>query len=507
MQTVKNIFEFLGSRGNLEKLIESWGEVRKKHEDVIIESTFHFNDQENLHLYLEHELDLVYEVFALEFVKFSKASKVKFNCTIFDSNELAGDFSVVTYNYNDEKLKHFGFTDAVKLKMKVKNTGYTYLPTETNFESFESLLLFVAEEQYGAASFDLNNSNSSNQESKEVKAYQSLDTGMHLFLLTNGAEIVIDSSDFETSRNTFTMDEALDSVKDVFEYQWRLPSLQELKWMSEHLFEKGKGDFVKKPYWSAEFKSTDGGYTFVFGSGIEPEPRSAKCKLRLVLDVDKTVKSHLSKELKNKKQKSVKITSKKALVTLNPNEIKVGRKTWNTQNLNTDAFRNGDKIAEAKSSEEWIALNNNKKPAWCYYDFDSSNGEKFGKLYNWYAVKDPKGIAPEGWRVADTKDLMQLMKNNGGELEAGLKLKYTEGWEKEGSGTNGTNDIGFNAHPAGSINERGDFVKNRKEANFWSSTLYHPVYAQFFYLWGSNNQFVKSATVFDKGFSVRCVKE
>jgi uncharacterized protein (TIGR02145 family) len=88
-----------------------------------------------------------------------------------------------------------------------------------------------------------------------------------------------------------------------------------------------------------------------------------------------------------------------------------------------------------------------------------------------------------------------------------LKLKYTEGWEVEGSGKNGTNDIGFNAHPAGGINERGVFVKNRKEANFWSSTQYHPVYAQFFYLWGSNDQFVKSATVFDKGFSVRCVKE
>jgi uncharacterized protein (TIGR02145 family) len=37
--------------------------------------------------------------------------------------------------------------------------------------------------------------------------------------------------------------------------------------------------------------------------------------------------------------------------------------------------------------------------AWCYYENDAKNGVKYGKLYNWYAVNDARGLAPAGWHV------------------------------------------------------------------------------------------------------------
>jgi len=77
-------------------------------------------------------------------------------------------------------------------------------------------------------------------------------------------------------------------------------------------------------------------------------------------------------------------------------EVKIGEQIWMAENLNVDTFRDGTKIHEAKTREEWNNIGNMGEPAWCYYDNDRINGEKYGKLYNWYAVNDPRGLAPKG---------------------------------------------------------------------------------------------------------------
>lgn len=79
--------------------------------------------------------------------------------------------------------------------------------------------------------------------------------------------------------------------------------------------------------------------------------------------------------------------------------VKIGDQIWMPENLNVDTFRNGDSIHHMQTKEEWDDAAHNEVPAWCYYDFDPSNGEKYGKLYNWHAVNDPRGLAPDGWRV------------------------------------------------------------------------------------------------------------
>ena len=72
--------------------------------------------------------------------------------------------------------------------------------------------------------------------------------------------------------------------------------------------------------------------------------------------------------------------------------------TWMNANLTVKEFRNGDKIQQAKTKEEWIKACSEKKPVWCYYDNNSANANN-GVLYNWYAIADERGIAPEGYHI------------------------------------------------------------------------------------------------------------
>ena len=91
--------------------------------------------------------------------------------------------------------------------------------------------------------------------------------------------------------------------------------------------------------------------------------------------------------------------------------VKIGNQEWSTLNLNVDRFNNGDIIPEIKTMEEWRTAALNKTPAWCYYDNNPENGVKFGRLYNWYAAIDPRGISPENFRIPTNDDINQLIIN------------------------------------------------------------------------------------------------
>lgn len=82
---------------------------------------------------------------------------------------------------------------------------------------------------------------------------------------------------------------------------------------------------------------------------------------------------------------------------------------WMAKNLDVTTFRNGDIIPQVTSEKEWVKAGEKKQPAWCYYANDESNGSKYGKLYNWYALTDPRGLAPEGWRIPTDEDFKKLI--------------------------------------------------------------------------------------------------
>jgi uncharacterized protein (TIGR02145 family) len=90
-----------------------------------------------------------------------------------------------------------------------------------------------------------------------------------------------------------------------------------------------------------------------------------------------------------------------------------------TDNLNVSKFINGEIIPQAKSVAEWQTACKAKKPVWCFYKFNPANGAKYGKLYNYYAVIDKRGLAPKGFHIATESDfdllksILKTYDNNG----------------------------------------------------------------------------------------------
>jgi uncharacterized protein (TIGR02145 family) len=144
----------------------------------------------------------------------------------------------------------------------------------------------------------------------------------------------------------------------------------------------------------------------------------------------------------------------------------IGTQEWTAENLNACTFRNGDLIPEAKTNEEWEEAGKEGKAAWCYYDNDPANGIKYGRLYNWYAVNDKRGLAPEGWHIATEDEWALLWNYLGGDTLAGEKMKNIRGWSMNG---NGNNSSGFSALPGGN-REQGKFTLSSEFGFFWSST-------------------------------------
>jgi uncharacterized protein (TIGR02145 family) len=103
------------------------------------------------------------------------------------------------------------------------------------------------------------------------------------------------------------------------------------------------------------------------------------------------------------------------LIPTSMDEVKIGKQIWAKTNLDVSVFKNGDPILEANTVNEWNNACWNGKPVWCYYDYDPKNGKKYGKLYNWFAVNDKRGLAPKGWSVPSEKDFLSLIKYVGDE--------------------------------------------------------------------------------------------
>jgi uncharacterized protein (TIGR02145 family) len=109
--------------------------------------------------------------------------------------------------------------------------------------------------------------------------------------------------------------------------------------------------------------------------------------------------------------------------------VVIGNQTWMAENLNVASFRNGDPIPEAKTKEEWDKATAEGKPAWCYYNNDTANGKIYGKLYNFHAVDDTRGLAPKGWHVPSDSEFTILTDYLGGESIAGKKMKIVGVYE------------------------------------------------------------------------------
>jgi uncharacterized protein (TIGR02145 family) len=183
--------------------------------------------------------------------------------------------------------------------------------------------------------------------------------------------------------------------------------------------------------------------------------------------------------------------------------VSINGKEWMLENLNVSVFRNGDTIPEAHTVTDWVEAGKQEKPAWCYYEDNSENGLKYGKLYNWYAVADARGISPSGWRVPSIDDYKEMNKAFGGDKKAGAAIKSNIGWTEGG----GTNASGYSGLPAGTRNFNGSFSNMGTHGYWWSLSDQRDFNAWHLSVNNKNGIGKIYTSLKSAGFSVRCIKD
>ena len=183
--------------------------------------------------------------------------------------------------------------------------------------------------------------------------------------------------------------------------------------------------------------------------------------------------------------------------------VKIGSHLWMNENLRVTRYRNGESIPEVKEGASWASQTAGAR---CSYENRTENGKTFGMLYNWRAVNDPRGLAPEGWHVATDKEWQELADALGGEELAGGALKAPGKWS--GSATGSEQNSGFDAMPSGARRDAdGVFLMLGQFARFWTSTPASNGKA-FARALGFYDNALRGGEVGPKnGFAVRCVKD
>lgn len=185
-------------------------------------------------------------------------------------------------------------------------------------------------------------------------------------------------------------------------------------------------------------------------------------------------------------------------------DLTIGTQTWTGCNLDVTTFRNGDPIPEVTDPSAWIGLTT---PAWCYYDNTSVNGPTYGKLYNWYAVNDPRGLAPVGYHIPSDTEWTTLTSYLGGSTIAGGALKQQGFCHWLGQNT-ATNSSGFSGLPGGTRTTGGSFFASvGLYGNFWSTSQYDPTASYFLSLYVADNTATIQVANNIDGQSVRLIKD
>lgn len=178
----------------------------------------------------------------------------------------------------------------------------------------------------------------------------------------------------------------------------------------------------------------------------------------------------------------------------------IGTQTWTKTNLDVAVFRNGDSIQHAQTDNAWDLANMFHEPAWCYYKSETGEVTKYGKLYNWYAVVDPRGLAPAGWHFP-TLEEWEILDGFLGKKKAGMKMKSTADWKEN----TGTNSSGFTALPGG---ERGSigFFGLASFGQWWCSSGATSGQGVAVRLFGGLNTMAPGYQNKSYGYSVRCIE-
>lgn len=195
--------------------------------------------------------------------------------------------------------------------------------------------------------------------------------------------------------------------------------------------------------------------------------------------------------------------------------VTIGTQVWMLKNLDVSTYRNGDSIPHRSDFYSWV---NYRSGGWCYYENDSANGSIFGKLYNWYAINDSRGLAPIGWHIPSDEEFKIL------EVYLGMTESQTDSTEYRGTNEGGklketgtsfwlspntgaTNESRFSALPGGYRNASAQFYGIGAYGAWWSSTEYDSLGAWIRSMDSSNALIYRYFLIKQFGYSVRCVRD
>ena len=190
--------------------------------------------------------------------------------------------------------------------------------------------------------------------------------------------------------------------------------------------------------------------------------------------------------------------------TVNYPSVLIGAQYWMEKNLEVTTYRNGDPIPYVTDATAWAALTTG---AWCYYNNDPANASLYGKLYNWYAVNDPRGLAPAGWHVPTDDELTTLSTTLGGDAVAGGKMKVagTTRWTAPNTGAD--NSSGFAGLPSGHRFNNGSFNYVGFYGYWWSTPENSATNAWSRNLDYNDGNIRRNLNFKQYGFPVRCLRD
>ena len=206
--------------------------------------------------------------------------------------------------------------------------------------------------------------------------------------------------------------------------------------------------------------------------------------------------------------------------------VQIGDQCWFAENLRNENYANGETIPANLSVSQWesttsgaVAVYGEGELACISFSPDGDACDEgwslseYGRLYNWYAVDDARGLCPSGWHVPADEEFMQLIDYLGGPSVAGGHMKTSYGWQFGINGDgNGSNSSGFSGLPGGYRNiiygTWGYFTNVGGQGCFWSSTSSPDLdLAHSRYLQDVDEQFLFVYNSKNFGFSVRCLKD
>jgi uncharacterized protein (TIGR02145 family) len=175
---------------------------------------------------------------------------------------------------------------------------------------------------------------------------------------------------------------------------------------------------------------------------------------------------------------------------------------WMSRNLRTTRYRDGSAIAADLNNISWTATTSgaygiyNNSP----YTDATVNNNIYGKLYNFFAVSDARGLCPVGTHVPTIAEWTSLANGRGNGV---LKEAGHSHWQTDfGEGNNAT---GFTAIPGGGRDKNGEYVSMGSTANWWSTSEISLTTARSALMWADDLFMGGSEKA--SGFSVRCLAD